>query len=54
MKRPGPELIDEESPKWTEDIFAQAIPRRSDDPLIELSDDSGLPVQVDLMAGVFG
>jgi hypothetical protein len=54
VRRPDLELIDDENPEWTAEIFAQAIPHRSKDPLIELPYDSGLPVQVDLMAGVLG
>jgi hypothetical protein len=26
MKRPNPELIDEEDPEWTEEDFAKAVP----------------------------
>lgn len=26
MKRPNPELIDDENPEWTEDDFARAVP----------------------------
>jgi hypothetical protein len=26
MKRPNPELIDQENPEWTEDDFAKAVP----------------------------
>jgi hypothetical protein len=26
MKRPNPELIDDENPEWTEEEFARAIP----------------------------
>jgi hypothetical protein len=26
MKRPNPELIDQENPEWTEEDFAKAVP----------------------------
>ena len=26
MKKPNPELIDDENPEWTEDDFAKAVP----------------------------
>jgi hypothetical protein len=26
MKRPNPELIDQENPEWTEEDFARAVP----------------------------
>jgi hypothetical protein len=26
MKRPNPELIDDENPEWTEEDFAKAVP----------------------------
>jgi hypothetical protein len=26
MKRPNPELIDDENPEWTEEDFAEAVP----------------------------
>jgi hypothetical protein len=34
MKRPNPELIDDENPEWTEEDFANAVPF------------SGLPVEL--------